>query len=79
MWQWNDGWHAMGWFGWSMMVIFWGIVIYAAVWGFRSRVEQTPREDALSVLEKRYALGEVDRDEFEERRGVLARDRTTPR
>lgn len=71
MWQWNDGWHAMGWFGWSMMVIFWGIVIYAVVWGFRSR--DSVHEDALSVLEKRYALGEIDRDEFEERRRVLGR------
>ena len=79
MWLWNDGWHSMGWLGWSMMLIFWGIIIYAVVWGFRSSDDHTPREDALSVLEKRYALGEIDRDEFEERRQVLTADRKTLR
>lgn len=71
MWQWNDGWHSMGWFGWSMMVIFWTLVVYAVIWGFRSRGNQSTRDEALSVLERRYALGEIDREEFEERRRVL--------
>ena len=75
MWQWNDGWHAMGWFGWSMMVLFWGVVIYAVVGGFRSRDESMSRDDALDVLKRRYALGEIDREEFEERRQVLEPDR----
>jgi putative membrane protein len=71
MWHWNDGWHAMGWFGWSMMVLFWAVVIYAVVWGFRPREGSGPRDDALEVLKRRYALGEIDREEFEERRQVL--------
>lgn len=71
MWQWNDGWHSMGWFGWSMMVLFWAVVIYAVVWGFRPRQDSTHRDDALEVLKRRYALGEIDREEFEERRQVL--------
>lgn len=79
MWLSNDGWHSMGWFGWLMMVIFWGIVIYAVVWGFRSHDNQTPADHALSVLEKRYVLGEIDRDEFEERGLVLTADRKTLR
>ncbi|MEX2654343.1 MAG: SHOCT domain-containing protein [Acidimicrobiia bacterium] len=79
MWQWNDGWHSMGWFGWSMMVLFWGLVIYAVVWGFRTRQDSTPHDDALEVLKRRYALGEIDREEFEERRQVLDPDRKAPR
>lgn len=75
MWHWNDSWHAMGWFGWSMMVLFWAVVIYAVVWGFRSRGDSGLRDDALEVLKRRYALGEIDREEFEERRQVLEPDR----
>lgn len=79
MWHWNDGWHAMGWFGWSMMVLFWAVVIYAVVWGFRSRDDSGSRDDALEVLKRRYALGEIDKEEFEERREVLEPDRKTLR
>lgn len=75
MWHWNDGWPAMGWFGWSMMVLFWAVVIYAVVWGFRSRGDSASRDDALEVLKRRYALGEIDKEEFEERRQVLEPDR----
>lgn len=75
MWQWNDGWHSMGWIGWSMMVLFWGVVLYAVVWGFRARDVSTAGDDALEVLKRRYALGEIDREELEERREVLEADR----
>lgn len=75
MWFWNDGWHSMGWFGWSMMVLFWGLVIYGVVWSMRSRKDLVSRDDALDVLKRRYALGEIDREEFEERRLVLHADR----
>ena len=31
----------------------------------------TPSSDAFAVLQSRYARGEIDRDEFEERRSTL--------
>ncbi|MGH2683403.1 MAG: SHOCT domain-containing protein [Actinomycetota bacterium] len=39
----------------------------------RSRERGEPRQErhALGVLEERYARGEIDRDEFEERRRIL--------
>ncbi len=75
MWLWNDGWHSMGWFGWLMMLMFWGLVIYVVVGSLRSRNDLVSRDDAREVLKRRYALGEIDREEFEERRRVLESDR----
>jgi uncharacterized membrane protein len=37
------------------------------------------RPDALSILERRYGAGEIDRDEFEERRRVLEAHQETRR
>jgi putative membrane protein len=67
----------MGWFAWLMMVLFWGTIVALIAWALRSastgRSESAP--DAISVLERRYAAGEIDRDEFEERRRVLVGSR----
>ena len=70
--MWCD-WNTMGFFGWTMMIVFWGAVIALLVWAFRSfRVSgSAPASDALAILERRYAAGEIDHDEFEERRRVL--------
>jgi putative membrane protein len=74
----------MWWFGpggWWMalwMLLFWGGVILLVVWGVRAlsdgghglrRGEDGSR--ALHILEERFARGEIDRDEFEQRRSTL--------
>lgn len=76
-------WHAWtGWGGWiSMtvaMVAFWGVITALVVWMVRQgpsgggRGESSAsRRDATSILEARFARGEIDREEFEERREVL--------
>jgi putative membrane protein len=73
-----------GWDGWDwiwmtfMMVAFWGglaaVIVFAikALGGSRRRSE-TPSPDAMTVLETRFAKGEISEDEFEERRRVLQR------
>jgi len=66
-----------GFFGWLMMFLFWILIIAAVVLGVRwfidqgklkgSSVEETP----LDILKKRYASGEIDKEEFETMRGEL--------
>jgi putative membrane protein len=78
MW-WGPGWgygHMM--FGGLMMIVFWGgvilLIILAVRWlGGESapRVQGPARSTALDILKERYARGEIDRQEYEERRKVL--------
>ncbi len=59
------------WFGW----IFWLIIIGVVIWGVITVVNNTrnrpprdyypPREDALDILKKRYAKGEIDKEQYE--------------
>jgi len=64
------GWGVMAWFGPIMMFIFWAVAIVALIlfirWivtsaGNRSRAE----DSALEILKKRYARGEIGKEEFE--------------
>ncbi len=83
----NWGWGMMGpgmmGFGWAwfmpiLMVLFWGLVAWGIValvrgWGsccIPSRNGDT--ESALNILRKRYAKGEINRNEFEARKKDLA-------
>ncbi|HEX6221621.1 MAG TPA: SHOCT domain-containing protein [Acidimicrobiia bacterium] len=55
-----------------------GIIAFF-VWGAQQgrspfrRGESTQNTSALDILEERYAQGEIDRDEFQERRALLGR------
>ena len=75
--MWFD-WNTMGFFGWAMMILFWGTIIALLIWAVRSATttgSSTP--DALSILERRYAGGEIEREEFEERKRILVESRRT--
>jgi putative membrane protein len=68
-----------GWGGWLMgvgMIVFWGLII----WGIVALVRRTGRsgccgqessESALEILKKRYAKGEIGKEEFEEKKKTL--------
>ncbi|MCO6503764.1 MAG: SHOCT domain-containing protein [Acidimicrobiales bacterium] len=68
-------WNAMGFFGWTMMILFWTAVLLVIIWVVRnlstkpSPTTQTP----LDLLERRFAAGEIDREDFEERKQLLSR------
>ena len=77
MW-WNDGW--AGWFAMAtMMVVFWGAIIAVVVLLVRGRSADravhpaSPRPSAMEILDERFAKGEIDREEYDDRRAVLQR------
>jgi uncharacterized membrane protein len=52
-------------------LVAWAIV-YTANQRGRIDARETPREDAIATLERRYAGGEIDDDEYRRRRNLLA-------
>ncbi|MEQ5803424.1 SHOCT domain-containing protein [Halomonas sp. H10-9-1] len=66
-------------FGGLMMVVFWGGIIALIVFFVRglTRSEGVPavqqRPTPLEFLQERYARGEIDKQEYEERRQDLSR------
>ncbi|MFH1156694.1 MAG: SHOCT domain-containing protein [Pseudomonadota bacterium] len=86
MWVGNSGWgmgynHMMG--GGAIMMIFWIVLVVALVLlitgGIKNRIfmsDTTTRQDSVSSLEilrQRYAKGEIDKMEYEEKKKDLTR------
>jgi putative membrane protein len=73
---WGSG---LGWFGGIIMAIFWIAVIVGIILLIRWVIISTrtpshgtsPGESALEILKKRYARGEIDKQEFEEKKKDL--------
>lgn len=63
-----------------MMIIFWVAIILLIVWivrevSGRNNYDNTRHEkSALEILEKRYANGEIDKKEFEEKKKDLTKN-----
>jgi putative membrane protein len=77
---WGHGWNGMGWGGALLMLLFW-VLLVAGVIVLLRRLRardlgpdnEVPQKTALDILEERYARGEIDREEFEQKRRDLAR------
>ena len=74
---WDWGWGHMV-FGGLMMLLFWGGIILLVVLGVRwlgrgPESGSRSRNTALEILEERFARGEIDKEEFEERKRTLSR------
>jgi putative membrane protein len=69
------GWYGFGFFGFFLMLLFWAAVIvgiaYLIRWIAHGRVEKKPGDEAMDILRKRFASGEMGKEEFEERKKAL--------
>lgn len=79
-WGWRD--YGMGpgmmygWgIGWIFMLIFWGLVIVGLIFLIKYLVGATKtiktEESPLEILKKRYARGEINKEEFEQKKRDL--------
>lgn len=66
--RWDYGMMAgMGWLGLLMMALFWIGVILLVVWGLSNAFQgrrQAAEPDAEEILKRRYARGEISREEY---------------
>ncbi|MEK7207332.1 MAG: SHOCT domain-containing protein [Pseudomonadota bacterium] len=69
----NHGW----WWGFGMipMLLFWALIVLAIValakWLFGKPGEKPRDNSALDILKERYARGEINREEFEQKKRDL--------
>ena len=77
----NGGWFMhpyMGWGGGLMMILIWGAIIFLlfvlarSVNAMHGSLHHPPRT-AIEILKERFARGEIDKEEFEEKRNILMR------
>lgn len=80
MMNWGNGWGGGAWLMmFPMMLIFWGAVAWVLVVAIRhlgSPERANPggaagRPDAMQILDERFARGEIDAQEYRERRDAL--------
>lgn len=73
--MWHDGWGVGSWLAMSfVMLLFWALVVGVIIWVARghNRIAQPPQNQARQILDERYARGEIDDDEYKQRRDQLA-------
>ncbi len=85
--QQSDYWHYGRDWGWGhmisgglMMILFWGGVILAILFAVRAlgggskqgETHGSSRNKALDILHERFARGEIEKDEFEQRKRLLS-------
>lgn len=78
----GGGWYGMGWFGGIFMIIFWILIIVGIVvlikW-VSTMSKGTPvqgggqqEDSAIEILRRRYAKGDITKEEFEEKKKDLS-------
>ncbi|MEB0137139.1 SHOCT domain-containing protein [Actimicrobium sp. CCC2.4] len=54
-----------------MLIIVLIVVLVARMLGFGGRADKKPQKTALDILQDRYAAGEIQRDEYEQKKSSL--------
>lgn len=70
------GWNHMGGWGWTGMMIGWvllAVLVAIVAWALLGNLRRKPANRALELLDERYAKGEIDTDEYTERKSELGR------
>lgn len=76
------GWDGGGWLMMGIGTLFWVLILVGVVWlvvravnaGDRRQADGGGgRDEALDLLRRRFASGEIDAEEFEQRLGLLQR------
>lgn len=69
MMHWDYGWGVGFGLGWFFMILFWVLLVMGIVYLVKMIAGGTKREEksetAIDILEKRYARGEINKEEFE--------------
>ena len=71
---WNDWYSAFGWFLWFGLII----LMFSNIgnWGYTYRAHRrlgdSPRKEALDLLNERYARGEIGREEYSRTKSDIA-------
>ena len=57
---------------WFLFLILVAVVVYLVIQSTKSRTgDSAPRETAMDILKKRFAKGEISKEEFEEKKAHL--------
>ncbi|MEO6908231.1 MAG: SHOCT domain-containing protein [Abditibacteriaceae bacterium] len=66
-----------GWFGWIIMILFWILVVFVIfmlIKGFSGGSRNSSHDyekSPLDILKERYAKGEIEQEEFDEKKKNL--------
>jgi len=73
--HWDYGWGIGFGFGWFLMILFWVLLILGIVYIVKLIAGNTKKaekeETALDILKKRYAKGEINKEEFDKMKDDL--------